>query len=127
LWVARAFPTTEPGSVIVPSPFVQGFAVAAAMAASLDDRPAIAVTMAPFDPVTEALIDLAQPFNSSFVLCEWGADVTWSEATAHKVALRTALDAPGIAHIPTPVDFSQTRVLIEVAGDIIAWAPDAGD
>jgi len=111
----------------VPSQFVRGFAVAAAMVASLDDRPAIAVTMAPFDPLVDALIDLAQPFNSRFVLCEWGADVTWSEATAHKVALRTALDSPGIAHIPTPIDFSQTEVLTGVAGEVIAWAPDAGD
>lgn len=127
LWVARTFPTVEPGSVVVPSQFVSGFAVAAAMVASLDDRPAIAVTTAPFDPITDALIDLAGSLSSSFVLAEWGADVTWSEATAHKVALRSALDAPGIAHVPTPIDFSQTKVLIEVAGEVIAWSPDGGD
>ena len=126
LWVARTFPTTEPGSVVVPSGYVEGFAVAAAMVASLDDRPAIAVTMAPFNPVVEALIDIAQPLSSRFVLCEWGADVQWSEATAHKVALRTALDSPGIAHIPTPIDFAQTQVLIDVAGEVVAWGADGG-
>jgi hypothetical protein len=121
LWVARTFPTTEPGSVVVPSLPAPGFAVAAAMAASLDGRATIAVTTSPFDPTTEALLDLAASFGSSFVLAEWGADVTWAEASAHKVALRSALAAPGIAHVPVPVDFSHTRTLVDVAGEVVAW------
>jgi len=123
LWVARSFPTTEPGSVIVPSRPAPGFAVAAAMAASLDQRQAIAVTTSPFDPTTEALLELARSFGSSFVLAEWGADVSWADANAHKVALRSALAAPGIAHVPVPVDFAHTRTLVEVAGEVIAWQP----
>lgn len=121
LWVARTFPTTEPASVIVPSLAAPGFAVAAAMAASLDQRPAIAVTTAPFDATTEALLELAASFGSTFVLAEWGADVEWADANAHKVALRSALAAPGIAHVPVPVDFSCTSTLVEVAGEIVAW------
>jgi hypothetical protein len=121
LWVARTFPTTEPGSVIVPSRRADGFAVAAGMVSSLGGRRAIAVTTSPFDPVTEALLDLAGLVGSELVLCEWGADETWSDADAHRVALRSALAAPGIAHVGVPVDFSWTRTLVDVAGEIIAW------
>jgi len=127
LWVARTFPTTEPGSVIVPSRSAPGFAIAAAMCASLDQRQAIAVTMSPFDDTTQALLDLAPSFGSSFVIAEWGADPGWSDANAHKVALRSALSGPGIAHVPVPVDFSWTSVLIEVAGEVVAWQPDPLD
>jgi hypothetical protein len=127
LWIARAFPTTEPGSVIVPSRRADGFAVAAAMVCSLDTRTAFAVTTSPFDPITEALVELAGRVGSTFVLCEWGADEVWSDARAHKVALRSALDGPGIAHVGVPVDFGSTRTLIDVAGEVVAWSggPDA--
>lgn len=121
LWIARTFPTTEPGSVLVPSRRADGFAVAAAMVSSLDQRRAFAVTTSPFDPVTDALVELAGRVGSAFVLCEWGADEVWSDAVAHKVALRSALDAPGIAHVGVPVDFTWTRTLVDVAGPIVAW------
>ncbi len=126
LWIARTFPTTEPGSVVVPARRADGFAVAAAMVCSLDHRRAFAVTTAPFDPVTEALIDLAGRVGSEFVLCAWGADEAWSDARAHEVALRTALEAPGIARVGVPVDFSWTRTLVDVAGEIVAWSDHGG-
>lgn len=122
LWIARTYPTTEPGSVLVPSRPVEGFAVAAAMVSSLDQRQAFAVTTSPFDPVTEALVELGGRVGSAFVLCEWGADEVWSEATAHKVALRSALEAPGIAHVGVPIDFSWTAALEAVAGEVVAWS-----
>lgn len=124
LWIARTFPTTEPGSVIVPSRRADGFAVAAAMVCSLEGRRAIAVTTSPFDPVTDALVELAGLVGSELVLCEWGANEVWSDARAHKVALRSALDAPGIAHVGVPVDFGWTKTLVDTAGPIIAWQDD---
>ena len=110
----------------MPSLAAPGFAVAAAIVASLDDRRTIAVTTSPFDPTTEALLDLAASVGSSFVLCEWGADVGWADANAHKVALRSALAAPGIAHVPVPVDLTATRLLVDVAGEVVAWADQRG-
>ncbi len=130
LWVARTFPTTEVGSVIVPSRPAPGFAVAAAIVAHLDGRAAIAVTTSPLDPVTDALLEFAGSVGASFVLAEWGADAEWADANAHKVALRSALAAPGVAHVPVPVDFSCTRTLVEVAGEVVAWrdhGPDADE
>jgi hypothetical protein len=126
LWVARTYPTTEPGSVLVPGRRADGFAIAAAMVSSLDSRVSFAVTTSPFDPISEALLDLAGRVGSAFVLCEWGADERWSDATAHKVALRSALAAPGIAHVGVPIDFGLTRTLTDVAGEIVAWGPDPG-
>ena len=110
----------------MPARRADGFAVAAAMVSSLDGRQAFAVTASPFDPVTDALVELAGRVGSAFVLCEWGADVDWSDAVAHKVALRSALAAPGIAHVGVPVDFGLTRTLTDVAGEIVAWGPEPG-
>jgi hypothetical protein len=126
LWVARAFPTTAPGSVIVPALPVSGFAVAAAVAAGLDDRGAVAIVTGRLDPTSEQLVELAGTLGSSFVLCEWGSDAEgvgadWADANAHRVALRSAFAAPGVSHVPVPVDFSWTSVLVDVAGPVRAW------
>lgn len=123
LWVARTFPTTEVGSVAVPSRQVRGFATAAALVAALDGRAAIAVTTAPVDPVSDALVDLAAGFEATFVLAEWGADAAWTSAGHHAELLTEALAAPGVSRLGVPVDFSLTRVLVEVAGEVVAWSP----
>lgn len=122
LWVARALSTTVPGSVLVPARNVRGAAMAAAVAAALDERQAIAVTTGPLDQTTLALAELADHFGLSLVVCEWGADEAWSDALAHREALRAGLAAKGVAHVPVPVDLTQTRVLVEVAGEVVAWA-----
>jgi hypothetical protein len=94
-WVARTFPTTEPGSVIVPATRAPGFAAAAALVAGLDGRPAVAVTTAPVDPMTEAVLDLARTLGVAVDLRVWGDD--------------------------PDVDFSRVDDLIAVAGPIVAW------
>ena len=88
-------------------------------------RPATAVTVAPFDPITEALVELAGLVGSNFTLVEWGADVVWSEATAHRVALRSAAETPGVVHVPVPVDLALTRALIDLAGPVDVWSTEA--
>jgi thiamine pyrophosphate-dependent acetolactate synthase large subunit-like protein len=121
LWLARTARVDSAADVVLPAVGGPGFAVAAAMAAALDERPAIAVTVGPIDPITEALVELAGLVGSRFTLVEWGADVAWSEATAHRVALRTAAETPGVAHVPVPVDLALTRALIDLAGPVDAW------
>jgi hypothetical protein len=90
LWFARAGALDDPSSIALPAIGLPGFAVAGAIAAALDGRPAIAVTTHPFDAVTEALIEMAGLVGSTFTVVEWGADIQWSEASAHRAALRTA-------------------------------------
>jgi hypothetical protein len=124
LWVVRALPAL-PGDVVVPARSVPGFAVAAAIIAALDHRGATAVTVGPLDPVTTALVELAGRVGSRLTVVEWGADVTWSDARAHRVALHEARAATGVAHVPVPVDLAYTSELVEAAGEVIAWRREA--
>jgi thiamine pyrophosphate-dependent acetolactate synthase large subunit-like protein len=124
LWVARAFPTTEPGSVVVPAAFVRGFAAAAAVLAGLDGRPAIAVVTDPPDEATLELLSLADHWGVPLTLEVWGAEVAGASvpsAAAHAERLAQALDEPGVKVLPVPVDFAHTRTLVEVAGEVVAW------
>jgi len=93
LWIARTFPTIEPGSVVVPARRAPGIAAALALVAARTGRPAIAVTTVPVDDVTRAVVDLAERLGTPFGLEAWGEDV----------------------------DFSYTRLLVEAAGPVVAW------
>jgi hypothetical protein len=125
LWIARAFPTLVPGSVIVPAARQPGFAVAAAIAASLESRPAVAVTTDPVDPATTALLELARSWNQPFVLEVWGGDGPLASAADHAVDLRAALDRAAAERTAVPLDvpvaLADTRLLVEVAGEVVAW------
>lgn len=122
LWVARAFPTTEPGSVVVPATVAPGFAVAAAFVAALDERPAVAVTTDPLDRESELLLDLAGALGLPILLEVWGGDGPLESPAARVADLAQALSAPvGVSVRPVPVDFSHTRTLVEVAGPVVAW------
>jgi hypothetical protein len=93
LWIARTLPTSEPGSVVVPARRVPGIAAALALVAARAGRAAIAVTAAPVDDATRAVVELADRIGTPFRLEAWGDDV----------------------------DFSYTRLLIEAAGPVVAW------
>ena len=121
LWVARALPTTEVASVIVPARPVQGFALAGAMAAALAGRPAIAVVGDPPDPSTGALLALAEHWGTNVALEVWGADAAPRPPAARVRELTEALTRPGVAVLPTSVDLGLTSVLVEVAGPVAAW------
>jgi thiamine pyrophosphate-dependent acetolactate synthase large subunit-like protein len=122
LWVARALPTSEPGSVVVPASNVKGFAAAAGLVASFDGRPAIGVVTEPPDPATLALLELAAAWERPLTLAVWGADTGVSSAGEHRARLVGALASPGVDVVAVPVDFSETRLLVEVAGEVVAWA-----
>ena len=121
LWVARAFPTSEPGSVVVPAAFVRGFALAGAVVAALAGRPAIAVTAAPTDPHSDALAGLAERWLLPVAVEVWGGDGPLERAEEHQQRLATALGRPGVDRLDVPVDFAETAILVEVAGEVIAW------
>ncbi len=134
LWVARAFPTTEPGSVVVPSIGGRGFAVAAAMVAALDERTAVAVVSDPPDPATVELLALAEHWGSTISVEVWGADASvrsgraarpLTAASDHADRLAGSFAEPGVKLLPVPVDFDETRLLVEVAGDVVAWTGGA--
>ena len=123
LWVARALPTTELGSVVVPALPVGGFALAGAIAASLEGRRAVAVVADPVDQATAELLALAEHWGADVTLEVWGADAALPSPEARVERLRGSLDSPGLAVLPLPVDFAATDVLIDVAGPVVAWTP----
>jgi thiamine pyrophosphate-dependent acetolactate synthase large subunit-like protein len=121
LWIGRTFPTTEPGSVIVPATAAAGIAAAIATVAALGGRPALAVATSPFDPATEAVLELATAWRAGLVMCEWGADAHLPTAAEHRQLLRVALEQPEPTHVPVPIDVSLTDDLVALAGEVVAW------
>ncbi len=93
LWVARTFPTDGPGTVVVPATSWPGIATALALAAARAGRAATAVTVAPVDSTTQALIELASTLSAPVTVDVWGDDV----------------------------DLSLTALLVEAAGPVVAW------
>ena len=102
-----------------------GFAVAAALAAALDDRPAIAVTTDPVDPLTEAVLSLAESWSQPLVLEVWGGDGPLERAEDHAELIRSACTRSAgdrsVVRIDLPVELSDTRLLVDVAGEVAAW------
>lgn len=121
LWVARTFPTTEPGSVVVPAAFCRGFAASAALVAGASGRPAVAVTTAPLDPLSEAVLAEAAVRRVPVVVEEWGADAPLASPGRRLDALHAARAGGGVHRLGVPVDFALTRVLVDVAGEVVAW------
>jgi thiamine pyrophosphate-dependent acetolactate synthase large subunit-like protein len=92
-WVARTFPTSELGSVVVPATTAPGFAAAAAVVAGRRGRPAVAVTTAPTDETTGAVLEAAARRGVGVDLRAWDENIDWS-----------CLDS-----------------LVAVAGNVVAW------
>ncbi len=121
-WVARAFPTTEPGSVLVPATNAPGSAAAAALLGGFDSsRLALGVTTWPLDPVTEAVLDLARSLEVALTLEAWGAEGSITSPEDRIAATAEGLARTGVDVIPVPVDFTATDAVVAVAGEITAW------
>jgi thiamine pyrophosphate-dependent acetolactate synthase large subunit-like protein len=116
LWLARTLPVSDPALVALPTRPAPGLAVASAMVASLDGRHALALTSVPRDETTSALLELAGAMQSRLTIVEWGVPEPWVDAGAQAVALRSALDMPGMTHVGVPVDLDATDQLTAVAG-----------
>jgi hypothetical protein len=121
-WVARAFPTTEPGSVLVPATKAPGTAAAAALLGGLaGSRPALGVTTLPLDPMTEQVLDLARSLTVDLTLEAW-TDGNGGQSPEQRLTnTKQAQGDDGVTVVPVPVDFAKTRDLEEVAGPIAAW------
>ena len=124
LWVARTFPTTALGSVVVPASGPPGIAAALAFVASRRGRPAIAVTDTTGSTTgahTGAVLDVARRHGVDLVVSAWGADSPIATAADHLAAVETALDTPGVSLVATPVDERCTDLLVDAAGEVVAW------
>jgi thiamine pyrophosphate-dependent acetolactate synthase large subunit-like protein len=126
LWVARTFPTPalEPGAprrVVVPSQREPGVATRLTSDAARAGRPAIAVTTAPLAQDTSALLDAATDDGLDLVVVVWGDAGTLLDAADHAARLAAALEAPGVTVVEVPVALDDTRLLVDAAGDVVAW------
>ncbi len=121
VWVARTFPTTEPGTVLVPATVARGAAAALALVASLRGLPAIAVTTEALDHATLAVLELATELAVPFVVDVWSAGGLVRRADDHLGQLQAAVREPGVTIVDVPVDTSLTRRLVDAAGPVVAW------
>jgi len=122
-WVARAFPTGIPGSVVVPALDLDGFAAAASLLCALDGRPCLAVTDR-FDPVTEAVMDLAESLGAAATLQVWGERGPAGSTGAHVELCAEQLGAGSPRIDDVAVDLS-TAAIEAVAGPIRPWVAPA--
>jgi hypothetical protein len=121
LWVARTFPTTEPGSVVVPATSERGIATALALVAALRGVPAIAVTSEPLDHTTLTVLELGTELGAELGVDVWGAGGPIRRAGDHVAQLHAAMSDPGVSIVDVPVDLSLTRKLVDAAGPVVAW------
>lgn len=122
-WVARAFPTSFLGSVVVPGTVAEGFAVAAALAAAVrpDPERVVACTLAPFDATSRALLELARGWGADLTVVGWAPAAELPDAGTAGARIAAARSAPGVQVVELPVDLARTAELVEVAGPIVAW------
>jgi thiamine pyrophosphate-dependent acetolactate synthase large subunit-like protein len=126
LWVARTFPTPplDPGAprrVIVPARRAPGIATTLASDAARAGRVAIAVTTSPLDSATEAALEDARRQQTPFVLVVWSARGDLERAADHRQVLAAALAEPGPTVVEVPVALEDTRLLVQAAGEVVAW------
>ncbi|HXY93933.1 MAG TPA: thiamine pyrophosphate-binding protein, partial [Acidimicrobiia bacterium] len=121
-WVARTLPTTQLGSVRVPAAGRPGLAVAAALLAAIEGKPAVAVLEPPVAAENRALVELARSRAADLVVEVWGDAGDIASPEVHREQLRAALAAPGVTEVAVPVAFAAaTELLVEAAGPLAAW------
>jgi hypothetical protein len=126
LWVARTFPTPalSPGEarrVVVPSRRAPGAAAGLALTGARDGRPAIFVTATEPDDATREVIEAAAAEHLSLVVVVWSATGRLRDVDEHSARVHAALADPGPTRVDVPVALDDTELLIEAAGDVVAW------
>jgi len=136
LWMARVPTVATPGSLRLPGLRAPGFAMAAAMSAAFDGRAAYAVVNEPVDPVTAALVELADAWRLDMVVVSWGGDPgdargdgatgpdgvdPVDHAGRWTAGLRAARREGGVQHVGLGVDPAATRLLVEQLGPVEGW------
>jgi thiamine pyrophosphate-dependent acetolactate synthase large subunit-like protein len=127
LWVARTFPTPAltsgaPRRVVVPARRDPGVGLRLAVDAARAGRPSIAVTAAPLDAATAAVLDQIVDERLPVVVTVWddtGSD--FGRVEDHRVHVAAALEAARPTVVVVPVSLGDTRQLIAAAGEVVAW------
>jgi len=67
------------------------------------------------------VLELARRHGVDLVVSAWGTDSRITTAGDHLTAVTAALREPGVSFVATPVDRQCTDLLLDAAGDIVAW------
>jgi hypothetical protein len=127
LWVARTFPTPAltpgaPRRVVVPARREPGAAVRRAIDQARSGRPSVAVTTAPLDETAEAMFEAVAAERIPLVVTVWGADPAGIDRVdEHREHVAATLAAVQPTVIDVPVCLDDTRQLLAVAGEVVAW------
>jgi hypothetical protein len=126
LWVARTFPTPalDPGAprrVVVPARRDPGQALRDAVAEARRGRPSLAVTTTPLDHATAAGLDAVAGEDLALLVVGWSEDGPRRAAPEVGPLVRGAFEDRRPALLEVAVCTSDTRLLIEAAGDVVAW------
>jgi hypothetical protein len=134
LWMARTFPTTDPGTAVVPATVAPGTAAGVALTAALRGHPVVAIVDDPVDAATRELAARAPALGAGFVLDVWsftsapGSGV--GRVDAHRDALAAAFaDAAAgalgaareVTWVRAEVSAGDVRLLVDAAGPVVAW------
>ena len=98
-----------------------GVATKLASEAARAGRAAIAVTTSPLDAETRRLVDVATDEGLDLVVAAWGESGTLRDADDHAARLAAALVTTGVTVVEVPVALDDTRLLVDAAGDVVAW------
>lgn len=121
LWMARAFPTTELGSVFVPAQPAQGVALGRARDDARSGRVAIAMSHAPLADETQRALDGCARDDVDVTVVVWDDAAPRLPVDSYRAAITAAVGTSGVTRIDVPVDLAITRELIAIAGPVVAW------
>ncbi len=125
-WIARAFPTSHPGSVCVPATGGPGFAAAAAIVCRIEGRPCLAVADqvadSGVDDTSGALLELAESLGLGVALQLWGPEGSLADSAAHVSLLADHLSSEVVRIDDVPVLTDDIADLVAVAGPVDAWS-----
>jgi hypothetical protein len=105
----------------VPARRAPGRAARLALDAARAGRPAIFVTDGVLDPATQRVLDEATALGSDLVVVVWGGRGALGDAEDHGAMLEQALSESGVSIVTVPVALEDTALLVEAAGEVVAW------
>ena len=73
------------------------------------------------DEETTRVLDAAHADGVGVTVVVWGSGGSIEHTDDHRARLHTALSATGPARVEVPVALDDTRLLVEAAGDVVAW------
>jgi hypothetical protein len=79
------------------------------------------VTADSWDATTEAVLDDARRAGANLTVITWADHGDVRRADDHRTLLADSIASPGVTTVTVPVARDDTALLVEAAGDVVAW------